>query len=144
MYLLYRHPLRGCKVNDINDPANDEKLSMGEKALFVEHPTDKSNRIKVDQCRPSDLPWADTQLLPYKKIVGPYLSKLFERAFIDSLHNPEKRPTADEWNLLLSRLQIFYNHAVTRPVHRSGMYLIIRHLQYVLSAQHHIKENCLS
>ena len=45
MYLLYRHPLRGGKVWDI-DPAKDEELSMGERALFIEHPTDKTNRVK--------------------------------------------------------------------------------------------------
>ena len=32
MYLLYRHPLRGGKVNDL-DAARDEELSMGEKAI---------------------------------------------------------------------------------------------------------------
>ncbi|MCS3208722.1 hypothetical protein NXX20_10585 [Bacteroides stercoris] len=46
MYLLYRHPLRGGKVNDL-DAAKDEELSMGKMALFIEHPTDKSNRPKV-------------------------------------------------------------------------------------------------
>ena len=34
MYLLYRHPLRGGKVNDL-DAAKDEELSMGSKALFI-------------------------------------------------------------------------------------------------------------
>ena len=36
MYLLYRHPLIGDKVNDLESD-RDEILSMGEKALFVEH-----------------------------------------------------------------------------------------------------------
>jgi hypothetical protein len=43
MYLLYRHPLRGRKVHD-DDPQRDEELGMGERALFVEHSTDLSNR----------------------------------------------------------------------------------------------------
>jgi hypothetical protein len=47
MYLLYRHPLRGGKVHDVNDPQRDENLAMGENALFIEHPTDPSNRVKV-------------------------------------------------------------------------------------------------
>ena len=42
MYLLYRHPLRGDKVHDQDDSQRDEELMMGAKALFVEHPTDKS------------------------------------------------------------------------------------------------------
>ena len=58
MYLLYRHPSRGGKVHDVNDEQRDESLTMGEKALFVEHPSDKSNRIKVADAKPTELPWA--------------------------------------------------------------------------------------
>ena len=99
MYLLYRHPLRGGKVNDM-DAAKDEELSMGAKALFVEHPTDKSNRPKIAQLAPSELPQGDVFKLPYT-ICGPYLKELFNRAFIDGLHNPSMRPTADEWEQAL-------------------------------------------
>ena len=95
MYLLNRHPLRGGKVNDL-DAAKDEELSMGAKALFVEHPTDKSNRPKIKNLAPSELPQGDVEKLPYT-ICGPYLKELFDRAFIDGLHDPMKRPTADEW-----------------------------------------------
>lgn len=95
MYLLYRHPLRGGKVNDL-DSAKDEELSMGSKALFVEHPTDKSNRPKVDQLAPSELPQGDVEKLPYT-ICGPYLKGLFDKAFIDGLHNPNLRPSANDW-----------------------------------------------
>jgi serine/threonine protein kinase len=96
MYLFYRHPLRGGKVHDMNDEVKDESLAMGEKALFVEHPNDKSNRIKLAQVRPSELPWADVSLRPYK-LSGPYLSGLFERAFISGLKDPLNRPSAGEW-----------------------------------------------
>ncbi|MFR9591871.1 MAG: lipopolysaccharide kinase InaA family protein [Rikenellaceae bacterium] len=99
MYLLYRHPLRGGKVNDM-DAAKDEELSMGEKALFIEHPTDKSNRPKLNQLNPSELPQGDVAKLPYT-ICGPYLTELIKRAFIDGLHNPMARPTADEWEQAL-------------------------------------------
>lgn len=95
MYLLYRHPLRGGKVHDI-DPAKDEELTMGAKALFIEHPTDKSNRPKVGQLHPAELPQGDVDKLPYT-ICGPYLKNLFDKAFIEGLHDPKKRPTADEW-----------------------------------------------
>ncbi len=100
MYLLLRQPLRGDKVHDIDDPQRDEELTMGEKALFVEHPTDHSNRIKKEYLKPSELPWKDTEALPYH-ITGPYLSALFDQAFMDGLHHPEKRPTADEWEQAL-------------------------------------------
>lgn len=104
-YLLLRHPIRGDKVHDL-DPQRDETLAMGEKALFVEHPTNDNNRIKLKNVKPSELPWKDTKKLPYT-ITGPYLSKLFERAFIDGLHEPRKRPTADEWeNALVKSIDL--------------------------------------
>lgn len=95
MYLLYRHPLRGDKVHD-PDPQRDEALSMGERALFIEHPLDLSNRIRPDLARDSELPWKDTRKIPYQ-VTGPYLTPLFDRAFIDGLHQPGARPTADDW-----------------------------------------------
>ncbi len=96
MYLLFRHPLRGDKVHDVDDPHKDEELSMGANALFVEHPTDISNRIKTANLKAFELPWKDTARLPYH-VVGPYLSELFTRAFTTGLADPAQRPTADEW-----------------------------------------------
>lgn len=98
-YLLLRHPLRGDKVRDL-DPQKDELLSMGELALFVEHPSNSENRIKVEKVKATELPWKDTNKLPYS-ITGPYISKLFEKAFIDGLHSPHLRPTADDWESAL-------------------------------------------
>lgn len=95
MYLFYRHPLRGRKVHAA-DAQMDELLSMGSKALFVEHPSDKSNRPDLKNERPHAFPWADPDRLPYS-IAGPYLRALFDRAFIAGLHDPSKRPTADDW-----------------------------------------------
>jgi serine/threonine protein kinase len=100
MYLLHRHPLKGGKVHDL-DTEKDDLLSMGEKALFIEHPTDKSNRPKMTPVSKWDKYWSDVDKLPYT-ITGEYLKPLFDRAFIDGLHNPMARPTADEWeNALL-------------------------------------------
>ena len=108
MYLLYRHPLRGGKVNDL-DPAKDEELTMGSKALFIEHPTDKSNRPKVNQLRQSELPQGDVTKLPYS-ICGPYLKPLFNQAFIDGLHNPTMRPTANDWEVALVKTTDLMQH----------------------------------
>lgn len=99
MYLLYRHPLRGSKVHD-PDPTRDEELGMGENALFVEDPIDTSNRIRVDQVKSSELPWANTALRPYT-LTGPYLAPLFLRAFQDGLKKPAARPAASEWEQAL-------------------------------------------
>ncbi|MDR2187677.1 MAG: kinase [Azonexus sp.] len=100
MYLLYRHPLRGDKTHDVNDSQRDEELMMGANALFVEHPQDRSNRIKAANAKASELPWRDTDRLPYT-ITGPYLADLFLRSFVDGLHHPGRRPTADEWETAL-------------------------------------------
>ncbi len=82
-YLLLRHPLLGPKVYDFTSAERDDFLALGEKALFIEHPTDFSNR-------PPDL---HVQI----KDLGPHLERLFLRAFVDGLHNPDERPTALEW-----------------------------------------------
>ena len=88
--LLLRHPLKGPKVNSKTSPEEDERLSLGEKALFIEHPSDRSNY-------PKPIP-----PLSYS-ILGPYLSELMQRAFVDGLHQPGKRPTAPDWERALYR-----------------------------------------
>ncbi|MDR2499336.1 MAG: kinase [Tannerellaceae bacterium] len=95
MYLLYRHPLRGGKVYSL-DSREDEELSMGSKALFVEHPFNTINRVKLASLQASQLPQSDPSKIPYT-VCGPYLKNLFDRSLIDSLHNPSMRPTAGEW-----------------------------------------------
>ena len=79
-YLLYRHPLQGPKVNSTSSAEEDDQLSLGSKALFVEHPTDHSNRPK-NLGFPLD-------------VLGPHLKELFLRAFVKGLHAPNERPTA--------------------------------------------------
>ena len=114
MYLLYRHPLRGGKVHDADDEQRDEVLSMGEKALFVEHPTDKSNRINLADAKPTELPWSNTSKLPYT-ITGPYLSPLFLQAFTTGLHDPSSRPSADDWETALVKTV-----DLVQPCHNPG------------------------
>lgn len=86
--LLFRHPLKGIKSYS-DDPAEDERIALGEKALFIEHPSDHSNR-------PGGIQYS-------YKLLGPELTKLIEQAFIHSLHNPDQRPTALEWETALVR-----------------------------------------
>jgi serine/threonine protein kinase len=103
MYLLYRHPLRGGNYFGSMETEKEEDLLMGEKALFVEHPTDKSNRNfkrEYGDNLQKFLPWTDLSKTPYT-ITGPYLKELFERSFIKGLHNPNNRPIADEWEQAL-------------------------------------------
>lgn len=88
-YLLRRHPLRGPKIHSADSAEDDERLALGEGALFIEHPTDHSNR-------PDDLDVALT-------VLGPSLTELCERAFVGGLHAAAERPTALDWELALLR-----------------------------------------
>ena len=104
MYLLYRHPLKGGKFFGADIEADEEvKLAMGTKALFIEHPTDKSNqnlKREYGDNLQKFKPWTDLAKTPYT-IVGPYLKDLFDLAFIKGLHNPNERPPASMWEQAL-------------------------------------------
>lgn len=104
MYLLYRHPLKGGKFFGADVEADEEvKLSMGTKAVFIEHPTDKSNqnlKREYGDNLQKFKPWTDLAKTPYT-IVGPYLKDLFDLAFIKGLHNPNERPPASMWEQAL-------------------------------------------
>ena len=88
--LFQRHPLIGPKVHH-SDPALDEALALGERALFIEHPTDKSNHIP-------NLP------VPYTSMLTPAVQGLVEKAFIHGLHNSAKRPSGADWERFLVRM----------------------------------------
>lgn len=94
-YLFHRHPLRGKKVHS-QDSVEQEFLEMGERALFIEHPTDHSNRFVIQPNDKDFLPWVDTQKLPFT-LMGPYLKELFLQSFVNGLHSPQERPSADDW-----------------------------------------------
>ncbi len=87
--LMSRHPLIGPKIHS-SDPEEDERLSFGSEALFIEHPTDRSNRPK--------------RMLLTSENLGPEIWRLMKRAFIEGLHRPVERPTAMEWERALVHL----------------------------------------
>ncbi len=88
--LLQRHPLRGTLVHSTRSAEEDEQLSMGSKALFVEHAADHRN--------PSDAPIAVSV-----DALGPHLAPLMRQAFEQGLHTPSRRPDAVEWEEALYR-----------------------------------------
>jgi hypothetical protein len=88
--LLQRHPLRGTLVHSTRSAEEDEQLSMGAKALFIEHHSDRRN--------PPDAPLA----VPVEAL-GPHLAPLMRRAFEEGLHAPSRRPDAVEWEEALYR-----------------------------------------
>lgn len=103
MYLLYRHPLRGGNYFGPMESDEEEDLLMGSKALFIEHPTDDSNRNfkrEYGDNQKKFHPWVDLNETPYT-ITGPYLKELFDMAFIKGLHNPRERPLAEMWEQAL-------------------------------------------
>ncbi|MEM7031373.1 MAG: hypothetical protein AAF629_17560 [Chloroflexota bacterium] len=87
--LLLRHPLQGPKVHH-EDPEKDEQSAFGDQALYIEHPTDHSNR-------PERFPFTS-------ELLTPAIQRLFERAFIEGLQRPARRPSAAEWEVALIRL----------------------------------------
>lgn len=86
-YLLSRHPLDGCRILS-KVAEEDEFLSFGARALFVEHSSDRSNSPK----KPIRVSYT---------ILGAPLSGLIRRAFEEGLHNPSLRPRASEWERAL-------------------------------------------
>jgi serine/threonine protein kinase len=82
--LLLRHPLAGPKVRSTRSSEEDDRLSMGEKAIYVEHPLDASNYL-------SPAPEISVSRL------GPYLQNLFTKTFVSGLHAPNLRASAGEW-----------------------------------------------
>jgi len=87
--LLLRHPLQGPKIHS-QRPEQDELLSMGEGALYIEHPEDSSNRLKKPPTVPA---WR----------MGPYLDALFQKTFVTGLHKPKRRASASEWEKCLTK-----------------------------------------
>ena len=86
-YLLKRHPLDGPKIYTTSSTEEDEYMQYGPMATFIENPNDRSNR-------PDDLQVTIHDL-------GPHLEKLFLQAFVDGMHDPDKRPAAADWEKAL-------------------------------------------
>jgi len=85
--LLLRHPLQGRRIYS-EDTQKDDLLRFGEKAVFIEHPSDSSNRTDK-----ADIPMES---------LGHLMTPLFLKAFTQGLHHPDKRPTAYEWESCLN------------------------------------------
>ena len=88
--LLFRNVFQPLKTYDV-DQEKDEAIGWGEKLTFSEDPRDKCNR-------PSNLgiPLFNQGCLSYKMLT-PALQKLTERACLDGVRQPNKRPSAKEW-----------------------------------------------
>ena len=66
--------------------------------------------MRIGNDKPAVLPWGDPAKIPYT-VTGPYLVPLFDRAFIQGLHDPAQRPSANEWETALTELNTQRNAA---------------------------------
>lgn len=87
--LFLQHPLLGPQVHS-PDPVQDDNLALGEKALFIEHPLDYSNR--------------PASMTIQSKDFGDQFFKVVLGSFVDGLNTPQKRPSAEQWHTALSKL----------------------------------------
>lgn len=87
--LLNRHPLRGPKTHDA-DAQRDDVLALGERALYIEDPDDRSNRPRGEFVGA----WA----------LGDEVEGLMRLAFTAELKKPELRPLAATWGDALLRM----------------------------------------
>jgi hypothetical protein len=92
--LLYRwflgyHPLDGDHPPYGQNLEDHIRLAFGERALYIEHPSDLSNR-RQGQVLTSEM-------------LGDEIKRLFREAFVDGLHNPARRPTPQRWAEALAR-----------------------------------------
>ncbi|HEU5441838.1 MAG TPA: hypothetical protein VFU88_21335 [Ktedonobacterales bacterium] len=97
-WLLYRHPLKGPKQHAAQADL-DDLLMLGERALYIEHPVDHSNRPQKLQFTADD-------------VLTPRMADLFRQAFVDGLHTPAKRPLPNRWEEALIEL---LDHLVPCP-----------------------------
>jgi len=109
-WLLYRHPLMGPKQHAI-DADQDDFLMLGARALYIEHPTDQSNRPQKMQ-------------LTAAGVLTPRVAELFRQAFVDGLHMPFNRPTASRWEAALLEM---YDAIVPCPNGNCEMRFFIAH-----------------
>jgi DNA-binding helix-hairpin-helix protein with protein kinase domain len=93
--LLFRNVMQPLIEYD-PDPNKSEELGWGEHALFSEHPHDHRHRP-----RNVGLPLYRRGALSYRMLT-PALQRLTERALIEGLRDPEKRPSAREWEEALA------------------------------------------
>ncbi len=83
-YLLVGyHPLMGDKIHFPDDPEKDDLATFGPGALYIEHPTDHSNRNSYQRF--------------FASMLGEELEELFREAFVAGLHHPNARPQPQRW-----------------------------------------------
>lgn len=92
MLLTLRHPLTGGTRKPLHDDPNiDDLLQTGPQAVYIEHPTDSTNRPPKGEHIHSE--W-----------FGDEIANLFRRSFVDGLHDAAKRPHPYEYEQAFKHL----------------------------------------
>jgi len=94
--LLLRNVMQTQTCYDPDDDKHDDELGYGQYACFSENPNDRRNwisRIGVPLFRKGALSY---------RALTPKLQELTERALVQGLHDPSKRPQAIEWERALA------------------------------------------
>jgi DNA-binding helix-hairpin-helix protein with protein kinase domain len=94
--LLLRNVMAPQRCYDDADPARDDELGYGRYACFSENPDDRRNWISH-----IGAPLFRNGLLSYRMLT-PKLQNLAERALIEGLHDPPRRPQMIEWEQALA------------------------------------------
>jgi len=94
--LLFRNVFKSLTTYDPSDPDRDEEIGWGEELTFSEDSKDRRNRLRL-----ISVPLFQGGALSYKMLT-PALQKLTERACIEGLNTPSRRPSAREWITTLS------------------------------------------
>ncbi len=94
--LLFRNVFKSLTTYDPSDPDRDEEIGWGEELTFSEDSKDRRNRLRL-----IGVPLFQGGALSYKMLT-PALQRLTERACIEGLNTPSRRPSAREWITTLS------------------------------------------
>ncbi len=123
--LLLRNVMLTQKCYDDTDPMHDDELGYGQYACFSENPNDRRNWLSR-----IGTPLFRNGLLSYRSLT-PRLQELTEQTLIHSLHEPQKRPQALEWERALAeaydtlvsctncRQSFFYQYWLQPPPRRT-------------------------
>ncbi len=111
--LLLRNVMQTQRCYDPDDQRHDDELGFGEFACFSENPNDRRNWIPI-----IGTPLFRRGALSYRALT-PRLQELTERALIQGLHDPPKRPQAVEWERALAEA---YDLLISCPTCRQSFF----------------------
>lgn len=94
--LLLRNVMQTQKCYDPDDERHDDELGYGQYACFSENPNDQRNWVSN-----IGTPLFRKGALSYR-VLTPKLQELTEKALIEGLFDPPKRPQAVEWERALA------------------------------------------